>query len=152
MYLFYKDIISAYEKAASEEELSFDYHDYVKVREYLSKYVTKQEKAKIIKQYYEFADKLIRDQHDLILEPFFHSMGTEESFYNEIVLNKIKIKKLYVYEDYIETKLQGEPRQTHGEFLEKKNIKYETFDLKDTGGTIKKLFNRIEKQLKKIIK
>ena len=147
---FYKDIISAYEKKTPEEE--HGYHDYVKVREYLNKYVTKQEKAKIIKQYYDFADKLIRDQHDLILEPFFHSMGADDTFYNEIVLNKIKIKKIYIYEIYKDYQSGVKQKDTLEDFLKRSKIKYETFDDKDTGGTIKKLFDIIEKQFKKIIK
>jgi len=147
---FYKNIISAYEKKTPEKE--HDYHDYVKVREYLDKHVTKQEKAKIIKQYYEFADKLIRDQHDLILEPFFHSMGADERKYNEIVLNKIKIKKIYIYEIHKDDQSGVKQKDTLEDFLKRSKIKYETFDEKDTGGTIKKLFNGIEKQFKKTIK
>ena len=102
--------------------------------------ITKQEKAKIIKKYYDFADKLIRDQHDLILEPFFHSMGATENTYNEIVLNKIKIKKIYIYDRY-----------TDEDYLKKKKINYEIFSDKEAG-KIKKLFNRIEKEFRKTFK
>ena len=147
---FYKDIISAYEKKTPEKE--HGYHDYVKVRKYLDKHVTKQEKAKIIKQYYDFADKLIRDQHDLILEPFFHSMGAAENTYNEIVLNKIKIKKIYIYEIYKDDASGVKQKETLEDFLKRSKIKFETFDEDDKGGKLKKLFNRIEKQFRKTFK
>jgi len=150
--IFYKDIISAYDKAKENEQNDDPPNikrigptDDEKVKFYFDNMITKQEKAKIIKRYYEFADKLIRDQHKLILEPFFHSMGASSNAdYNEIVLNKIKIKKLYIHDEYLEG------YKGYDEFLKKKKIKYETFS--DSGKVIKKLFNRIEKQFKKIIK
>ena len=141
--IFYKDIISAYEKVASKEEL-FYFHDNGKVREYLNKYVTKQEKAKIIKKYYDFADKLIRDEHELILKPFFHGGADGNAEYNEIVLNKIKIKKLYIYDEY----LKG--YKGYDDFLKKNKIKYETFS--DNDQVIKKLFDRIQKEFRQTFK
>jgi len=140
--IFYKDIISAYEKKTTEEE--HGYHDYVKVNEYFKKHITKQEKAKIIKKYYDFADKLIRDQHDLILEPFFHSMGATENTYNEIVLNKIKIKKIYISDSTYD-------KYSNEVTLKKNKINYEIFSDKEAG-KIKKLFDRIGKEFRKTFK
>jgi len=143
--IFYKDIISAYEKKTPEEE--HGYNDYAKVNAYFEKHITKQEKAKIIKQYYDFADKLIRDQHDLILEPFFHGIGATERTYNEIVLNKIKIKKIYVYDAYINDASGGKQNETYGDFLKKNKINYETFNDKDAD-KIQELFDRIKDEFR----
>jgi hypothetical protein len=152
--IFYKDIVSAYDKIKENEPNDEPAHikrigptDHEKVKFYFDNMITKQEKAKIIKRYYNFADKLIRDQHKLILEPFFYSMGVgRNANYNEIVLNKIKIKKLYIHDEYLEG------YNGYDEFLKKKKIKYETFDLNDTGGTIKKLFDRVHMEFRKTFK
>lgn len=147
---FYKDILSAYERVTPEEE--HGYHDYAKVGKYLDRFATKEEKAKIIKQYYKFADRLIQDQHDLILEPFFHSMGADDTFYNEIVMSKIKIKKLYIYNDYaVKPVSHNNPNETFGDLLKNNRINYETFDDKDTGKVISKLFDRVGADFRKII-
>jgi len=150
--MFYKDIVSAYDKA-KENELNDDPPnikrigptDDEKVKFYFDNMVTKQEKAKIIKKYYDFADKLMRDQHDLILEPFFYSMGAgSNANYNEIVLNKIKIKKLYVSKKYLEG------YKGYDDYLKKNKINYETFS--DKGKVIQKLFDRIQKEFRKTFK
>ena len=128
--MFYKDIISAYDKI-KENELNDDPPnikrigptDDEKVKFYFDNMITKQEKAKIIKKYYDFADKMMRDEHDRILEPFFYSVGASSNAeYNEIVLNKIKIKKLYIYDKYLEG------YKGYDEFLKNKKIEYETFN------------------------
>ena len=150
--LFYKDIISAYDKI-KENELNDDPPnikrigptDDEKVKFYFDNMITKQEKAKIIKKYYDFADKMMRDEHDRILEPFFYSVGASSNAeYNEIVLNKIKIKKLYIYDKYLEG------YKGYDEFLKNKKIEYETFS--DNGKVIRNLFNRIQKEFRKIFK
>ena len=138
--LFYKDIISVYDKIKENES-----SDDEKVKYYFDNMITKQEKAKIIKKYYDFADKLIRDEHKLILEPFFYSVGADgNAEYNEIVLNKIKIKKLYIYDEY----LKG--YKGYDDFLKKNKIKYETFS--DNDQVIRKLFDRIKNEFRKTFK
>jgi hypothetical protein len=146
--IFYKDIISEYEKKTPKEE--HGYHDYAKVRQYFENHITKEEKAKIIKKFYDFADKLIRDQHDLILEPFFHGIGATENTYNEIVLNKIKIKKIYIYDIYIDDASGDKQKETYGDYLKKKKINYEAFSEKDAD-KIKSLFSRIENEFKETL-
>ena len=150
--IFYKDIISAYDKIKENEPNNDPPNikrigptDDEKVKFYFDNMITKQEKAKIIKQYYDFADKLIRDEHKLILKPFFHSIGVgPNAKYNEIVLNKIKIKKLYVYDEY----LKG--YKGYDEFLKKKKIKYETFS--DNDQVIRNLFDRVNMEFREMFK
>jgi len=138
--LFYKDIISVYDKIKENES-----SDDEKVKYYFDNMITKQEKAKIIKKYYDFADKLIRDEHKLILEPFFYGVGADRNAeYNEIVLNKIKIKKLYIYDEY----LKG--YKGYDDFLKKNKIKYETFS--DNDQVIRKLFDRIKNEFRRTFK
>lgn len=117
------------------------------LRDFLHSHVSNRGKQKIIKVYYNEVNKIVKDQHDLLLNDIFHSAATRTNF-NEVTLAKFKIKNLYVMQNLLkhpDDTTDGEPL---GAFLNRNKIKYQTF----APNSLKKIKDALHRSHKSVLK